>query len=228
MHSRNFILTCFGLAWLTLLAAETAQAADISRRSRLLAAETPPGCRQRLDAALLMGSAQGLRYEDGQWAFWGIVDDTAQEHLGPLTVDLVRVRYVYAHTVRVAWVAAGAQVSPASPLFPATHGSGYLSGGAWRSHRALRAQLQPNRTYVRVYAGAPGEPVAAPDGIDWANCATAWCRFAQGIESFSTLEDGLSSVFARSGMGAGWWPWGYLPWHIQVERADMDWCDYGL
>jgi hypothetical protein len=100
----------------------------------------------------------------------------------------------------------------------------YLSAGGWRSRDEMRALLRPADAYVRVYAGGPGEPVSTPDGVDWTACDTPWCAFARNVESLWTPEEGLSTAFARSGMSLGWWPWGYLPWHIEVGRADVGWC----
>ncbi|RMD60452.1 hypothetical protein D6833_09570, partial [Candidatus Parcubacteria bacterium] len=168
-----------------------------------------------LDSALLMGPFDGLTYDSGAWSFVGIVDDVAVDHMDGRYVDLVRVRFVYSGTIRTAWVTAGATMPDGS----------YLSAGSWRSHDEMRSIMRPTATYVRVYAGGPDEPVATLDGVDWTACDTSWCAFARDVEGLWTLDDGLSTVFARSGMSLGWWPWGYLPWHIEVGRANVGWCD---
>jgi len=202
--------------------------APTSRVMRLVTAETTPtaSCDEILDTALRLGPYSGVTYNagDGRWAFVGIIDAATQDRVGNTLIDLVRVRYVYSDTIRTAWVTAGAILSPASPLYRETQTHGYLSAGAWHTHSEMRALLQPGRTYVRVYAGRDDEPVATPDGVDWIHCDTPWCTFAQDIEEFWTLEDGFSTFFAQSGMAPAWYPWGYLPWHIEVGRADVDWC----
>jgi hypothetical protein len=199
-----------------------------SRVIQLAAAETTPAasCDEILDAVLRLGPYAGVTYDadDGKWAFVGIVDDMTQYRWGNMVVDLVRVRYLYSDTIRTAWVTAGAILSPASPLYRETQTHGYLSAGTWHTHSEMRALLQPGRTYVRVYAGRDDEPVATPDGVDWTHCDTPWCTFAQDIEDLWTLEDGFSTFFAQSGMAPAWYPWGHLPWHIEVGRTDVNWC----
>ncbi len=171
-------------------------------------------CDAVLDEALLLGPEEGVTYREGAWSFVGIVDDAAIDHLGGRDVDLVRVRFVYSGTIHTAWVTAGVTMPDGT----------YLSAGGWRSRDEMRALLRPADAYVRVYAGGPGEPVSTPDGVDWTACDTPWCAFARNVESLWTLEDGLSTVFARSGMSLSWWPWGYLPWHIDVGRVNVGWC----
>ncbi len=185
------------------------------RAAALVLAEAPDAtCTERLDNALMLGTEDGITYEDGSWFFAGIVDETTQEQRGSTTVDLVRVRFEYSGTIHLAWVTAGITRPDGS----------YLSSGDWQSREEMRAVLRPADTYVLVYAGGPGEPVASPEGVDWSACDTAWCAFAQETEDLWTLDGGLSTMFAQSGMGASWWPWGYLPWHIEVGRTNVGWC----
>ncbi len=187
------------------------------RTAALFPAEIPDAaCAERLDTALLMGTEDGVSYDDesGRWSFAGIVDGTAQDRWGGTTVDLVRVRFEYSGTIYLAWVTAGV-----------TRWDGtYLPSGDWRNRDEMQAVLRPAATYVRVYAGGPDEPVASPEGVDWSACDTAWCAFAQETENLWTLDEGLSTMFTQSGMGASWWPWGYLPWHIEVGRTNAGWC----
>ncbi len=188
------------------------------RKAALAAAEASSGasCTETLDTALLMGPEDGLTYdaETGRWYFAGIVDETAQDRRGGTTVDLVRVRFEYSGTIHLAWVTAGVTRWDGS----------YLPSGDWRNRDEMRAVLRPADAYVLVYAGGAEEPVTSPAGVDWSACDTPWCAFARETENLWTLDDGLSTVFIQSGMGASWWPWGYLPWHIEVGRADVGWC----
>lgn len=188
------------------------------RKAALAAAELPSGasCTETLDAALLMGPEDGITYdaETGRWYFAGIVDETAQDRWGGITVDLVRVRFEYSGTIHLAWVTAGVTLPDGS----------YQSSDDLQSREKMRAVLRPADTYVLVYAGGPDELVASPEGVDWSKCDTPWCAFAQETENLWTLDDGLSTMFTQSGMGASWWPWGYLPWHVEVGRSNVGWC----
>ncbi len=197
------------LCLLLLAASHPAQAVE----------ETPPVEDPWLGQAM-QNVRPGIQYDPARqtWDFYGIVDQMVRFRYPPAMIDLARVRYRLEKEgeIRAVWVALGVE-------FPYGQERGYLTRGPWISAANARRWVDIH-TLVRVSVSANGvyeSPAVSENGVDWSACSQeVSCIYAA---QFDAMHMDLSNTFIATGSAPGWYPWGFLFWHVEpLENPFME------
>jgi hypothetical protein len=175
----------------------------------------PESCHQKIDAALLIGPWDGLRYVSvtKSWRIVGVPDAFDRREFPFFAVDLVRIRYRVGDELQSVWVALGIE----------TEGE-YLPLGPWTSMEETQQLLKLGNSvlHVSVNGFRSWYPKVSESGVDWERCSEKYCPYAAFID---TTHRGFTNHFIFS--GGQFTPnqyGGFLLWKISPLYLDWGVC----